>query len=251
LNVKIVEATPAGTIPTTPPAATTITLSSDSMPDENAWYASRDVHLSWSITGKTPVQTTIGFDQAPEGPAESKKADTGSTTFQATNDGVWYAHLVVRFSSTDIVRKDFRVQIDTTAPKNFAVVTDYTDVISDIPNVLRFAALDDQSGIARYDVSLNGNFLASTTSTALSLGRLPAGDYEVSVRATDLAGNAAEAHSTFRILSKLQPGNAAAPESLRDSVVRWVSILLICLLLVLLGWYAGRSMKKPTKRKQK
>jgi len=251
LNVKIVAAPPAGTIPTTPPAATVITLGSDSHPDENIWYASRDVRVTWNVSGKTPISTTIGFDQAPEGPAESKRADNGTTTFLATSDGVWYVHLVIRFSTTDIVRKDFRVQIDTTAPKAFAVVADYTDVISDIPNVLRYAALDDTSGIAKYDLTLNGNFLASTTSTALSLGRLPPGDYDVSVRATDLAGNASEAHSSFRILPKVGSAVTPSPESTQDVVVRWVSILLLCLLLVFLGWYFGRNMRKRAVRRKK
>lgn len=250
LKVKIVEAPPAGTIPTTPPAATVITLTSDSHPDENTWYSSRDVRVNWSITGKTPIQTTIGFDQAPEGPAETKKADNGSTTFPATSDGVWYAHLVVRFSATDIVRKDFRVMIDTTAPKQFAVVTDYTEVVSDIPNVLRFAALDDESGIARYDVSLNDEFLASTTDTALIIGRLQPGEYRVRVRATDLAGNASEAQSSFNIIGKVQPPTVIVQESLRDVVTRWFSILLVCLLLFVFGWFVGRSMQKTKKRRK-
>jgi hypothetical protein len=251
VKINIVAAPPAGTIPTTPPQETVVTLTSDSHPDDGTWYASRDVRVNWNITGKKPIETTIGFDQAPEGPAESKRDSSGSTTFQAPSDGVWYAHLVVRFSTTDIVRKDLRVQIDTTAPKKFAVVTDYTDVISDIPNVLRFAAFDDESGIARYDVSMNGNFLASTTSTALSLGRLPAGDYDVSVRATDFAGNASEAHATFTILSKVQPPTTVPTESLRDVIVRWFSIILICLLLFVFGWFVGRSMQKRAKRKKK
>jgi hypothetical protein len=253
VKVNIVAAPPPGTIPVTPPAETTVTLSSDSHPDPNSWYASRNVSVSWNITGQTPIETTIGFDQAPEGPAETKKASDGSTTFLATADGVWYAHLVVRFSSTDIVRKDLRIQIDTTPPHEFAVVADYTDVISDIPNVLRFAAIDDESGVARYDVSMNGNFLASTTDTALTLGRLPPGDYNVDVRATDFAGNSAEAKSSFRILSKVQAPFVPYAESTRDVVVRWISILLICLLLFVLGWFVGRLManKKAKRRTRK
>ncbi|HVM90771.1 MAG TPA: hypothetical protein VMU11_02660 [Verrucomicrobiae bacterium] len=249
VKVNIVAAPPAGTIPVTPPAETVVTLTSDSHPNPDVWYASRNVSVSWNITGKTPVQTTIGFDQAPEGPAESKRADNGSTTFLAPSDGVWYAHLVVRFSSTDIVRKDLRVQIDTTPPHQFAVVTDYTDVNPDVPNVLRFAALDDESGIARYDVSLNGDFLASTSDTALTLGKLAAGDYSVSVRATDYAGNASEANSSFRILTKVQTPTVPYSESTRDVVVRWISILLICLLLFVFGWFVGRAMKQKTKKR--
>ncbi|MEI7512923.1 MAG: hypothetical protein WCK01_05720 [Candidatus Uhrbacteria bacterium] len=246
LKVKIVEAPPAGAITTTPPVATTIDLFSESHPDENAWYSSRDVRINWRITGKTPIATTIGFDQAPEGPAESKKAESGQTTFPAIADGVWYAHLVIRFSASDIVRKDFRVQIDATTPKQFAVVTDYTEVVSDIPNVLRFSALDQESGVAKYDVSLNGEFLASTTDTALTVGRLEPGEYSVRVRATDRAGNASEANSSFRILAKVGTPNVVVKEDIRDVVSRWMGIILVCLLLFVFGWFAGKAMKKKS-----
>jgi hypothetical protein len=236
LKINIVGVTPVGTITTVVPTSTTIEITSTSHPDELAWYPSRDVQISWKVLGPKPASVSVGFDQAPEGPAETKNT-SGQAAFHATNDGVWYVHLIVRYPSGAIVRKDFRVQIDTVVPRPFAVIADYTDVPSNIPNALHFAALDDTSGIARYDVYLNGTLYRSTSSTSIALQGLTQGDYAVRVQAIDFAGNAKEATTTFRLLAPSATAQAAQTFGQRLLGITWfvIAVLLASYIVWLIG----------------
>ncbi|KAA0206823.1 hypothetical protein EDM68_00645 [Candidatus Uhrbacteria bacterium] len=242
LRIAITEAPPPSEAPAIPVPETKITLASPSHPNENAWYANRTVAVTWDVTGRRPQAVYIGFDQAPEGPAEERRAERGEIAHTVPHDGVWYAHLVVRFSATEIERRDFRFQVDTTPPRAFAVVADHTDVVPTTPNALRFAALDDASGVRAYDVWINDVHVTSTAENAFALIRLPAGEYAARVRATDAAGNSAEATTSFRILPVL-PAEAtvAIVDGFRDAAVRWILTTIIAIMLFFSGYWYGRT----------
>jgi hypothetical protein len=250
-TVKIVEAPAPGEIPVTPPIQTTIDLFSRTHPDQNIWYPKRDLGLEWKFNGRQPISYTVGFDQAPEGPAETKAVATSSASFIATSDGVWYGHLVVRYSASEIVRKDFRFLVDTSEPRPLAVAVDQTDVRPGTPNYLRFAALDDASGVSRYEVTINDVFVTSTSLTSLSLATLGVGDYRVRVRAIDMAGNFSQGVTEFSLIEA--PGIATdvdRAERIQDSILRLLLVLFATILLFLIGVLVGRRMRKKTNKKK-
>jgi hypothetical protein len=251
LKIKIVEAPAPGEIPVTPPVQTTIDLISRTHPDQDTWYPKRDLGLEWKFTGRQPISYAVGFDQAPEGPAETKAVATSSASFIATSDGVWYGHLVVRYSASEIVRKDFRFLVDTSEPRPLAVAVDQTDVRPGTPNYLRFAALDDASGISHYEVTINDVFVTSTSLTSLSLASLGIGDYRVRVRAIDMAGNFSQGVTEFGLIEA--PGTATAvdrAERIQDSILRLLLTLFVTILLFLIGVLVGRRMRKKTNKKR-
>lgn len=242
LTIKITQGAAPGEIPIA--SERQIVLTSDSHPDSDLWYASREVDVTWKLVGPQPIATFIGFDQFPDGPAEQRVDGKTQMHFTATSDGVWYVHLIDRYSTTEAVRRDFRVQIDTIAPRKFSVVSDYTGVVSDIPNALRFAAIDDTSGIKQYDVYMNEKFLVATTGTALTLSRLDPGTYRARVRATDKAGNTTEASTTFLILPALE-------SLIPTRASRWGYFLFFSLLLFFVGFLVGRWFLFAKRRKSK
>lgn len=258
LRVAVTEAPPPSDAPAAPQPETKISLTSPSHADENAWYANRTVAIKWDVTGRTPQAVYVGFDQAPEGPAEERRSErSGEMAFTVPHDGVWYAHLVMRFSATEVERRDFRFQVDTTPPRAFAVVADHTDVVPTTPNALRFAALDDASGVRSYDVWINDRFVTSTSENAFPLSQLAAAEYAARVRATDAAGNSTEATTSFRILPVL-PAEAPVTitDGFRDAAVRWILTLVIAILLFVSGYWYGRSFilkrrKKSAGKRQK
>lgn len=179
-------------------ASNSITIASSSHPDETAWYSTREVRVNWSTTGNKPLSTMVSFDQHPYSSSNMKVVKNSQANFSATRDGIWYAHIQSRVSSSQIIREDFRIQIDTTSPRALTLINDESTAIQS--NTLRFAALDQTSGISHYDVSVNGDFPIATTDTFLTVANVHAGINRVRVRATDKAGNSSETELSFQLI---------------------------------------------------
>jgi hypothetical protein len=241
LTIKITEAPAPGEIPTTPPQAATIDLYSTTHPDQNTWYSAKALNLSWKFGGRQPSSVTVGFDQAPEGPAETRAVATNTASFTTPDDGVWYGHLVARYSASEVVRKDFRFQVDGTAPKPIAVAVDQTDVRPGVPNFLRYSALDDTSGVARYEIRFNENFVTSTTEQAYNISSLPAGDYRVSVSAFDLAGNASRGATEFKLIGAPSMTTTTQRIGIGEWILRLALIIFGGILLFFLGFLMRRK----------
>ncbi|MCE9585750.1 cohesin domain-containing protein [Candidatus Uhrbacteria bacterium] len=248
VTIKIVEGPAPGEIPVKPPEKTTIDLFSNTHPDQDEWYSSRVLHLGWKLGGKQPISVTVGFDQAPEGPAETNAVSTSSAMFTAPSDGVWYGHLVLRYSASDVVRKDFRYLVDGTAPRPMAVAVDQTDVRPGTPNYLRFAALDDASGIESYEISINDKFVTSTSEQSYSLIDYPAGEYRVSVKAKDFAGNVSQGVAEFRLI-EAGPSlpTVSRIQTMQEWLLRLALAFFIGVLLFIIGFLIGKKKKKDAK----
>ncbi len=204
LKVIIAAIAPAIPLPikklgiTTPAATGAITLTSSSHPDPNAWVANNVVQVSWKTT--KPIETVFGaFDQSPESNAYHPIIGT-SATFTATQDGVWYVHLAIVFQDKTYARVDFPVRIDRTPPRPIASVVDQTIATPADVNSVRFATVDDTSGISAYDLFIDGRFVTSTLLNAFSLTGLPVGEHEILVKAFDRAGNFVTGTTHFLIL---------------------------------------------------
>jgi len=213
------------------PGQVAISLFSLNQPNPNLWYAMDSVKAGWSIRGKSVEAMYVGFDQSPEGAADTK-ITTMNTEFQVANDGVWYVHLNVIFTDKTRQRSDLRVLIDRKPPRVVVPVVDQTNVRSDIINAVRFGTLDDVSGVGRYDIYIDGQFAASTTGQFYALKNIPPGEHQVVVRAFDLAGNSVFGATDLHILAQEVPlvGLSAAKG------VSWrIVISIICLLCVLVG----------------
>ncbi|MEI7511970.1 MAG: cohesin domain-containing protein [Candidatus Uhrbacteria bacterium] len=175
-----------------------ITIASSSHPDETAWYSAREVRVNWSISGNKPLSTSISFDQNQHSGSNMKLTKNSQANFSANRDGIWYAHIQSRISSSQIIREDFRIQIDTTSPRALTLMND--EAMATQSNTIRFTALDQTSGISHYDVSVNGNFPIATTETFLTVANVHTGINHVRVRATDKAGNSSETELSFQLI---------------------------------------------------
>lgn len=175
--------------------STAISVQSSSHPNEDAWYPSRDVTVSWKAEGGGITSVFIAFDDQPEGPAIEKVAASGSKNFTAPADGVWYAHVIVSYADGKRLRRDYRLQIDTKKPKDFALSTDYQWVDPSVPNYLRFTALDETSGVSEYRIYDGNTLVTTTTNPYFSVSGME-GEKTLTVEAIDKAGNVTR--STFK-----------------------------------------------------
>ena|GEM_PF-7111329 len=181
----------------------TVAVFSSSHPDEDRWYASREILFSWSISGEKPQEFWMKFDEIPEtdpgaiASRDSHSPDLPNVTYQAPHDGVWYLHARAVYSGgylSGVIH--IPVRIDSTAPASVFVDVDRTRAIAGESVMANFGARENVSGVT-YAVSMNGGEYADAVSP-YEIKNIPIGDMLFAVRATDGAGNTAYANIRIR-----------------------------------------------------
>ena len=220
--------------------SSTLVVKSSSHPNQNAWYRDSEVTLQWSAEGNGIASVFIAFNDQPEGPVTEKVSNSGTKTFTAPKDGVWYAHVLVTYVDGRRLRQDYRLQIDATAPKTFALTSDYQNIDATIPNYLRFAALDDTSGIREYRVFEGDTLMATTTNPYFEItGQV--GEKNYTVEAIDLADN--------RTKSSIKLVLGSDYSVAEKSSLTWV--LLVGMFLVMLtGFFVGMLLMRRRKEEK-
>ncbi|MBI5654190.1 hypothetical protein HZC53_00835 [Candidatus Uhrbacteria bacterium] len=243
--------------PTKPAATSTFQISSPTQPDPNLWYNSNKVVINWTTT--EPIRQVLGsFDQNPEASTYAPLSGS-SATFYATQDGLWYVHLIVIFKDGTFSREDFLVRIDTTSPLAPNPAVRQTEVPSDFPNSVSYGTIDKSSGIDHYEIWVNGNLVASTQKTSYTLTDLPEGPNKIEIIAVDRAGNRSQGDTSFNLLtpSKARPAATPTATSLYGqmfslynrilSLLRYPAVALGIIIAITLYWaifFLTRSRKK-------
>ncbi|MFH1253479.1 MAG: cohesin domain-containing protein [Candidatus Uhrbacteria bacterium] len=173
-----------------------ITVNSLSHPNQNQWYSTNDVTFSWASDSGVTNYGMI-FDQNLTNEQVSK-IDSTSVTIKDTEDGIWYLHLQGQSADGRTNTVNYKVMIDTAAPNKFEPVLD-KEQLSEGENItLTFGTTDELSGIAKYEVAVNGGDFEEKTSPVL-MEKLAAGNYFIEVRALDLAGNKIYSRAVARV----------------------------------------------------
>jgi hypothetical protein len=218
-----------------------ISLRSTTHPDPELWYTASTVAADWVVLGKIVKKTYIGFNESPEGRAETPVYNTTGTTFTAPTDGVWYVHLGVDLKDNTHETADLRVQIDRTDPRPIAPNVDQTLVPASIPNMLRYGTVDDASGIARYEVYIDNKLVTSTLSTEYKLVNQSVGRHQVLVKAFDRAENSVSGKTEFEVVAPPKTVSVKPPS------VLWLWLILLAVVVTLLVvnyWIFGKRKTK-------
>lgn len=225
--------------PTKPAATSTFQISSPTQPDPNLWYSNNKVVINWTTTEQ--VRQVLGsFDQSPDATSYAPLSGS-SATFYATQDGLWYAHLIVIFENGTFAREDFLVRIDTTPPLAPSPAVRQTEIPADFPNSVSYGTIDESSGIDRYEITVNGELVTSTRKTSFSLTDLPEGKNTIQVTAVDRAGNRSRGDTTFNLLTPSKARPAAVPTAvpLFDRIIslwRYPAVVLGIIIAITLYW---------------
>lgn len=183
----------------------TLTVTSATHPDKNAWYKSRDVQVTWAMQGGSPREFLTMFDLSPDtDPSQSDltRVIDGSVRdmlLTLGSDGLWYFHIKM-ISATGAVSSTvhFPLHIDSTPPSSLSIDPDTRQLLAGEPVSLAFGAIDDLSGVADYAISINGGEYLPATSP-YQFKNTVAGDILFGVRATDNAGNETFASTRLRV----------------------------------------------------
>jgi hypothetical protein len=205
-------------------------------------------------------------DQSDSVPAILYQPALLERTIKDIPDGISYLHVQSKNSSGWGVINHYLLQVDLVLPKSLQVVEQIEEMSPAKTKTFAFSAVDEQSGIEHFEVSLDGGqtqFVPTAgAETLFSTPELAAGVHLLTVKAFDRAGNHIENTKEFVVLESVVPvlGTTFVPQNIMDfgkvmviilSVlvpVVALSGLFIWLLLYLWGLLGGlkRRLEKET-----
>ncbi|TSC62680.1 MAG: Uncharacterized protein Greene041614_342 [Parcubacteria group bacterium Greene0416_14] len=191
-------------------------------PDASKWYANKNPEFSWKLPNDAlEVRTLIGsFPRSV--PTISYRPPISSKKVDDLPDGTYYFHLQIRTNEGWGAIAHYRVNIDTTPPKAFAITFPHGNVGTDNRPVVLFNTTDDLSGIDYYKVKtgdrdfytlLPGDVVASNPHV-LPL-HTPA-IHSIEVLASDMAGNVSRAQGSFEVVGLKPPQITNVPKEISE-----------------------------------
>lgn len=217
-------------------------------PDENAYSNAPRVKFEWelpvdvtivrmSLDKKEKVDPTTNYD-----PAVSEKE------FDLPEDGTMYFHLRYRNEAGLGPTAHRRILIDKTPPPPFDLTI--TPDASSTDVLFEFSATDTLSGLAGYDLSLDGgnpikiSLLDATGGKYTLTGQTP-GNHTATLRAIDKAGNTTSAEGKFVVSGEL-PGAKPAGGEDEPKPTDWrligeIALIALIVFLVSYLFYERRS----------
>jgi hypothetical protein len=177
----------------TPPPVGGPTVTSASHPNPEAWYKNTTLEVTWNRPSGAHG-FSFELDKNP-GTNPDSILDTTITTaksYAGLEDGTYYFHIKARPQTGNFgAVSHFRIQIDTKEPDSLVaslVGETRLDDVTRTPTV-EFKGEDAGSGIARYDIYLDGQLVKEGASSPFTFDKLPSGPKIVRVVAYDKAGN--------------------------------------------------------------
>lgn len=218
------------TVKIPPPDAPTI--KSTTHPDQGAWFNESNAKFVWDIPyGVLGVR--LGFDENKDGTSTQLfEPPVGEWSKQGVTDGTWYFHLEYKNRGGWGSSTTYRIQVDTTPPKEFQVTT----VGGDLTAELRFEAIDELSGIALYRVAVDEGRARDVQPSEVASGvykitNLDPGDHSVKVTAVDQAGNERSAEASVTVTGTKTVEEQEVQTSGLGAIY-WVSILFMAALAI-------------------
>lgn len=212
--------TPAATPSNTPSLGTsgTLKLSSQTHPDQTAWYRDPSPKLSWELPGGTDSVQTIVSANKSAAPLVTYKPAVSEKTLDPLEDGVWYFNIRAHTTTGWGKPVSYTLQIDSAAP-TLASSLSFDATSSAL--FIQSTAQDELSGVDHYEILLNKEVYQKVSSSEISNGfmRVPLnispGAYTVEWVAVDRAGNRAVS----------EPISIAAVETPTLSGMLWSKVL--------------------------
>ncbi len=174
-------------------------------PDQSQWYANPNPQFWWQIASDTTA-VRLGYGAAASSlPTVFYAYPFSSKQLQDVADGSWYFSVQLKNASGWGTVAHFKFNIDAQSPviKHFAVASQ-TDSMDPYARIL-IDASDALSGMGLYEFRIDGTDPVSVSPDQVlngqyALGPEPPGVHALSVRASDRAGNAAVASTSFAIV---------------------------------------------------
>lgn len=184
-------------------------------PNENEWYSNNTPSFQWSLI-KEAKGVSFVLDKNPDTvPDIISEELTSFKNYDLIPDGIWYFHLRFENESGWGEALHYRIQVDTEPPYPFEIIIDNAGDSSNPKPGLYFETKDDTSGIDIYKIKIgeeNFTDLMFAQINPFHASLLYPGDYQITVRARDKAGNIVQAKTLLNVDPIETPGINIWPE---------------------------------------
>ncbi len=168
-----------------------IRIASSTHPSQSRWYAKKNILVAWSVADKDIETVAYVFDKNPKTePGAVSLTNADSASQKNVTSGVWYVHVKAKGKTKGwFPTEHFKINVDLDPPLA-NTITVLPRLNESILPTIRAKAKDALSGVASYEVLVNGKIVVSAASIdSLKLKGLNIGKNTVEVRVTDAAGN--------------------------------------------------------------
>jgi hypothetical protein len=212
-------------------------ISSESHPDQDAWYREHTAILK--VSPKPGEAYSYSFSSNLEVFPDPNPDDvTSAITFKDLPDGIYYFKLNSKAAGASNAWQEagvYRVQIDSTPPREFKPVVAKDPSIFDGHAFVSFNTVDSVSGVQYYEVKTSPfSGWQRTDGTYYKLPGIVLGD-TIEVRSVDAAGN--------EQVSRIEVDQTVA-KSAFSGWFSWAIIVVSALLAAWLVWRYFRLLKK-------
>jgi hypothetical protein len=226
--------------------------------DPDVWYNDTDGIFTWTLPFDVDA-LAVEISEDPENiPEENEDSiiDPPTEEFvissEIIRDGVQYVSINFQNQVGWGAVTNRKLQIDTTAPRPFAINVQAGTSPDSFP-LLKFEAEDVTSGVEYYDMTIAGNEPIRVTPDEARLGyllkELEDGTYTVKVVATDMAGNIRESSVAVLITAGwIKPIDVEDEGSFWDfltAINLFIFFLIVVIILqIIYFWYEHKNLKE-------
>lgn len=182
-----------------------IKIFSSTHPDQNKWYKEKNIILSWTWQPTITDYSYLLDQKTSTIPDNIGEGLVTSTAYLEVSEGIWYFHLKAKTSAGWGETSHFKIQIDNTPPSFLKISSDQGQITFNPSPTLRFETKDELSGIDYFAVKINEGEFVKTKENFYQIPKQKPGNYQITVRAYDLAGNYLEENFVITIESIPRP----------------------------------------------
>jgi hypothetical protein len=199
---------------TTPGLPKAPVITSENMPDQDAWYSKTQGTFSWKLPSDVTVTQLILSESEKATPSIAYNPPISSKTLTELEDGAYYLNARFKNASGWGGIGSRKIQIDTTEPEKLSIKTVNSD--EDLVQI-DASARDELSGIKKYVVYKDSKELTEAAAYAdgkaqFTLPPLTEGTTKLIVRAYDKAGNHSETEISVDVPETKAPKITRYPE---------------------------------------
>ncbi|MDO8264967.1 MAG: cohesin domain-containing protein [Candidatus Parcubacteria bacterium] len=188
------------------------TVFSTTHPDQNKWYNNNSPTFSWEKEeGITDFSYTLD-DSFFSNPDNISEGDYTSVSFSDLKDKIWYFHIKAKKAGVWGGISNHIIQVDTTPPAFFKLSFEPTlrlPLTTSRTPTVSFLTTDNLSGADHYELKIIdlGDSLEKSSpgffieaSSPYKIPSLTDGEYEILVRAYDVAGNWRDSSQNIEVI---------------------------------------------------